>query len=492
MKKNTFFNIALLISMSASLYGAAETVDLSETMKNSLVYLQISNSAYDLSQPWKRAPTVKDGGFACAVAPYEILTTAANIADATLVQAMLYSENAFVSARVKTVDYEYNLCLLELDKSAVKKPLTPLSFKESFPKGKPLTAYWLSGGNHLTTARCTLDRAEMAPANISFAQNLTYFATNVSRPFGDGEVCCHQDQPIGMASWGIDSDSGIIPSETINRFLSHCKEKSYAGFGAAGFEVYFLLDPSMRAYLKMPAKLEHGAFVSTVYNIGTGSQELKQSDVLLSIRGQQLNPYGRYKHPEYGYISFHHILSQAPVGESIPVEIFRDGKIMKMDIASKAIESDKMLIPYYIYGKQPEYVVIAGFVFQQLTRDYLQLWGSDWAGNTPPHLYNYHINHSFKPTDERQDIVILSYVLPAPVNQGYQQLSRIVVDSINGNKIASIKDALAAFTAPSESEFIEITFEMDNPVVVIPKASLDTENAKIAQLYGISKMMNVE
>jgi len=493
MKKICYFNSTILIILLVNSFCIAEeAVDLTEPMKQSLVFLEISNSAYDLYQPWKRTPTSKESGFGCAVGPYHVLTTAENVMNATLVQARRYGQNEYISATVETVDYELNLCLLKLDQSTMESPLTPLSFTESFPKNKQLTTYWLSSGNHLTTARSTLDRAEMQNSNVSFAQNLIYFATNVSRPFGDGEVFCDQDKIIGMACWGTDSDSGVIPSETINRFLTHCREESYDGFGTAGFETYALLDPVMRSYLKMPEDLRYGVYISTVYTMGTGSVELKQTDVLLSLDGKTLNPYGRYDHPEYDRISFNHIFAQTPSGEKIPAEVFRDGKKIQLELTSRSIKSDKMLVPYYQYGKQPEYMVLGGFVFQQLSRDYLMLWGNDFSGKVPPNLYTYYRRDSFMPTPQRQDIVILSYVLPIQTNQGYQQLSRIVVDSINGKKIASMKDISAALNETPESGLIEVSFEMDNPIVAIPKDKLILANAQASQLYGIPKMENIK
>jgi hypothetical protein len=407
-------------------------------------------------------------------------------------QARTYGNNAYIPATVKTVDYELNLCLLELDKNAMDAPLTPLSFAVSYPKGKQLMTYWLSSDNHLTTARSTLDRAEMQNSDISFVKNLTYFATNVSRPFGDGEVCCDESDVIGMACWGTASDSGVIPSETINNFLSHCKKETYRGFAAPGFKTFSLLDPTMRAYLKMPAEIKNGVYVSTVYTIGTGSTELKHGDVILSINGKQLNSYGRYEHPEYKFISFEHILSKMPAGDTIPFEVFRDEKKITIDVIAKGIESDNMLVPYYLYGEQPQYVVIGGFVFQQLSRDYFLLWGSDFSGKVPPHLYYYYADQSFEPSPQRKDIVILSYVLPAEINQGYQQLSRIVVDSVNGKKITSMSDIAAALKDTPESGLVEVSFEMDNPVVAIPKDQLPMANAQIAQLYGIPKLANIE
>lgn len=495
MKKNICFSIILAVCLSTSSCRSIDslnTADLTEPMKDSLVYLEISYSSYELSQPWKRTSVVKESGYGCAVGPYEVLTTAANIADSTLVKARRYGDNAFISATVKVIDYEYNLCLLELDKSEMNAPLTALSFSEVFPEGKSLTAYWLSSGNRLTTSRCTLDRAEMRSSEISFTKNLTFFATNVSRPFGDGEVCCFNDKPVGLAYWGNDYDSGIIPTETVNTFLSHSRKEGYNGFGVPGFKIMNLLDPTMRSYLKMPDGLDAGVLVSSVNTIGTGSKELKQSDVIISIDGHRLNSYGRYEHPDYGRISFHHILSQAPAGKILHFEIFRDGESVNLDIVSSNVKSDNMLVPYYGYGEQPEFIVLAGFVFQELTRDYLQLWGGDWTGKVPPHLYNYYTNYSFRPTEDRKDIVILSFVLPTEINQGYQQLSRIVVDSVNGVKINSMKDVLDAVEKTGDSDNIVITFEMDNPAVVIPKASLNPANAQVAKMYGITKLMNID
>ncbi|MHC5117524.1 MAG: PDZ domain-containing protein [Planctomycetota bacterium] len=453
MKRNFCFNLAVLLATAAVSNCFAGTLDLSEPMKESLVYLDISSSSYDLSQPWNPLPISKKSGYGCAVGPYEVLTIAENVADAAYVQTRRYGQNAYIPATVKIVDYEYNLCLLELDKSAMDKPLTPLSFIESFPKGEQLTA--------------------------------------VSRPFGDGQVCCHESDPIGIAAWGTETDVGIIPAETINRFLSHCKKEGYSGFSSSGFRASALLDPARRKYLNVPDDIKHGMYISDVYTIGTGCKELQLGDVILSIDGKQLNPYGRYEHPEYKRISFSHILSQIPDGTQIPFQIIRNGEIMALEITGSNVASDNMLVPYYLYDKQPEYFVTGGYIFQRLNRDYLGMWGNEMSGNAPPHLYHYQKDFSYKPTQEREDIVILSYVMPAEINLGYQQLSHLVVDSVNGMKIASMKHFADTVTAADNGDVLEITFEMDSPVLIIPKSQLTSANAQISRLYGISKMMHL-
>ena len=494
MTKNKLYNtvISVLLFFTALSFAAEESIDLTEQMKQSLVYLDISNSGYDQYQPWRQTPISKEGGFACAVGPYEVLTTAENVMNATFIQARRYAQNAYIPAKVMIVDYEYNLCILQLDKTAMNAPLTPITFKEVFPKGKQLTTYWLSSGGHLTTARSTLDRASVQYSDISFVQNLYYLVTNISRPFGDGEICCYGKDAIGIPCWGMDSDAGVIPAETINRFVNDYYKKSYKGYGLVGFEKYNLLDPTIRKYLKIPENIEHGMYISSVYTIGTGSQELKPADVVLSIDGHSLNPYGRYLHPEYDRISFHHLILQKRDGDTINVEIIRDGQIMTLPVTARNFQSSQMTVPFYQYGKQPEYVIQAGYVFMNLTRDYLSMWGDDWAGKVPPHLYHYYRDLSFKPTDDRNEIVVLSYALPDEVNLGYQQLSRLVVSTVNGQKVKSLKDILDAAESSDNNDYIVIEFEMDSPTLVISKDTLASSNARIAQMYGIPKLFYIE
>ena len=151
-----------------------------------------------------------------------------------------------------------------------------------------------------------------------------------------------------------------------------------------------------------------------------------------------------------------------------------------------------MLVPYYMYGKQPEYVILGGFVFQTLTRDYLSMWGDKWAGKVPPHLYYYYSEKSFCPTADRQDIVVLNYVLPTNSNLGYQQLARLVVRAVDGKPVCSMKDLLGASESKNKGEYMVIEFEMDAPKLILNRQTLEMENRMVAQMYGIPKLYHVE
>ena len=466
--------------------------DLTERMKDSIVYLEISSYGYSRSEPWKHERLTENWACACAVGEYDVVTTAESVVNLAFVRALRYGQNEFVGATLKVVDYDTNLCLIRLDPNALSTPLKPLSFSETYEKGAEVSFYWLSSDSHLFNGRGYLDRASVEPIQISHGQRLCYIVANTSQRTSRGEVYCVGSTPIGIAYLSSrEKEAGLVPAETINRFLKAAAGTNYKGFGEVGFVLSELLDPAMRSFLRMPASITGGAYVADVDTLGTGCDSLKKGDVILSIDGNALDPYGRFMHSKYQWLSFDHLITSQAVGESVHFELWRDGEKMDLQTDVKNFDVSQMLVPYHEYGRQPEYIITAGFVLQKLTREYLMEFGDDLEGQSPPHLYHYYRDLAFKPTPERQDVVVLSYVLPAPFNLGYTGLGRTVVSKFNGMTIRSIKDIVTAQKLNPESKYDIIEFELDNPVVVIPRAQLPAADQFIQKNYGIEKLSNI-
>jgi len=464
-----------------------------ERMKQSIVYLQMSFYGYEQNQPWRHKELTENWACGCAVGKYEVLTTAWCVANLAHIKALRYGQNEYVGAKIKIVDYESNLCLIELDPNALSKPLEPLVFTEDYQKGAEVDFYWLSADNQIYNGRGYLDRALVRKTNTSYEQRLHYLAANTSHRTGAGQVYFVGSKPIGIASWSNDrKESRLVPAEAINRFLAAVAKGDYEGFGSVGFATSDLLDPSMRAFLKIPASLKSGVFVSDVYTIGTGSDVLKKSDVILAINGNELNSYGQFIHPKYELLNYHHLITSRTAGEKVVFDLWRDGDKTQVRSNVKNFKASEMLVPYHEYDKQPEYIITGGFVLQKLTREYLAQWGDDWSGKVSSQLYHYYREKSFKPTSERSDIVILSFVLPMNINLGYSNLGQVVVKKFNGMTIRSISDILEAQKLNPESKYDVIEFEMDHPVVVIPREQLPAANMFVQRNYGIQKLMNID
>jgi len=189
---------------------------------------------------------------------------------------------------------------------------------------------------------------------------------------------------------------------------------------------------------------------------------------------------------------FHHLITSHKVGDDIVFDIWRDGAKQQLHVQAKNFGVGEMLVPYYEYGEQPEYVVTGGFVFQKLTRPFMTNWGKDWEGKVTPHLLHYFKDMAFKPTAQRREIVILSYVLPAQINLGYTDLAQIVVSKFNGMPISRLSDIVMAQKLNPGAKYDVVEFELDNPTVVIPRQQLPQADAMIATSYGIRKAVNVK
>jgi S1-C subfamily serine protease len=464
-----------------------------EAMKSSIVYLEISAYGYDQIRPWKNTDIQQKSGVGCATGAYQVITPAWNLTDAKLIKAKVSGQNEYIPATIKTIDYEIDLAILELEPNAMKKPLKPLKFEDKFQRGAKLNYYWLNPNAEMTTGQGYLDRAELARSTVSYANLLNMIVTNTSQETSTGQVYCNGSTPIGISCWSKSStETGLIPAAIINSFLVRAKDGNYPGVPAVGFAVEALLDPAMRAYLKMPATMKNGVQITSVYNIGTGSDLLKDGDVILAIDGKEIDAYGKFSYPAYDRIMFHHLITSHKVGDDIVFDIWRDGSKQQLRIKAKNFDVGEMLVPYYEYGEQPEYVVTGGFVFQKLTRPYLANWGKDWEGKVTPHLLHYLRDMAFKPTAQRREIVILSYVLPSQINLGYTDLSQSVVSKFNGMPVSRLSDIVKAQKLNPGEKYDVVEFELDNPKVVIPRQQLQQADTMIAASYGIRKPVNVK
>jgi PDZ domain len=493
LRRNCFALMCLIVLISSCVSVRAGEDQTREAMKGSIVYLDISSYGYDQIRPWKNTDVQEKSGVGCATGPYQVITPAWNLTDAKLIKAKVSGQNEYIPATVKTIDYEVDLAILELEPNAMKKPLKPIKFEDKFQRGEKLNYYWLNANGEITTGQGYMDRAEMARSTVSYEYFLNLIVTNTSQETSTGQVYCDGTTPTGISCWSKNTtETGLIPAAIINSFLARAKDGNYPGVPAVGFTTEALLDPMTRAYLKMPAMMKNGVQVVSVYNIGTGCDLLKAGDVILTIDGKEIDAYGKFQYPAYDRIMFHHLITNHKIGDDIVFDIWRDGAKQQLHVQAKNFDVGEMLVPYYEYGEQPEYVVTGGFVFQKLTRPFMTYWGKDWEGKVTPHLLHYFKDMAFKPTAQRREIVILSYVLPAQINLGYTDLSQIVVSKFNGMPISRLSDIVKAQKLNPGDKYDVVEFELDNPTVVIPRQQLPQADAMIETNYGIRKAVNVK
>ena len=84
--------------------------------------------------------------------------------------------------------------------------------------------------------------------------------------------------------------------------------------------------------------------------------------------------------------------------------------------------------------------------------------------------------------------MVLTTILPDPVNIGYQDLRFIVLDKLNGQKITSLADIERALTLSTDG-FHRLNFSRGDTVqrAVLDKEEAAASTSRILQRYGIPK-----
>jgi hypothetical protein len=134
------------------------------------------------------------------------------------------------------------------------------------------------------------------------------------------------------------------------------------------------------------------------------------------------------------------------------------------------------------YDELPEYVIFGGLVFIALNRNYIHSPGNI----TPPLAYEHWYREIERPRTRHEQVVIVTRVLPSPVNSGYTNLHNFIVSSLNGKPVRSLAHLEKMLkNMPPETTNVVFGSEWHKiPLVLNFKESLEQHNS-VLKRYGI-------
>ncbi|CAA6672501.1 unnamed protein product [Spirodela intermedia] len=261
----------------------------------------------------------------------------------------------------------------------------------------------------------------------------------------------------------------VIPTPVISHFI-HDFEKSgeYTGFPILGIEWQKMENPDLRKAMGMRPD-QKGVRIRRIEPTAPESQFLKPSDIILSFDGIDIANDGTipFRHGER--IGFSYLVSQKYTGENAVVKVLRKSKVHEFSIK---LSTNRKLIPAHIKGRPPSYYIIAGFVFSTVSVPYLRSeYGKEYEYDAPVKLLD-KLLHSMAQSEDEQ-LVVVSQVLVADINIGYEDIVNTQVLSFNGKPVKNLK-CLAAMVESCNDEFLQFDLEYQQIVV------LQTKTAKAA------------
>jgi S1-C subfamily serine protease len=457
-----------------------------ERVRSAVVSVRITGQDWNWKTPWAKQSPWTRTAYGLVVPGQRILIASPAIGNHLLLEAQKLGEDLRTTARLVLADYEGPLALLAVDDPAFWKDLSPLPLAERVPTGGEATVHrWLRSSQfESSTAMVRQVRAgRHGPSRVSL---LTLDLSSSLDNAGDSEVVVADGEVVGLATQKSGETLSALASPVLRQFLREAQHEPYRGFARAGIAWQELTNPALRQSLGLSPD-EGGVRITRVLPHGSGAGVLQEGDVVLEVGAVPLDVTGQFQHPVYGKLAFPLLITDGRgPGETLDFRILRNGERTTVAVPLKQMSPDEDRVPPFVLGRGPDYAVVGGLVFQELTGSYLATWGTDWARRAPPRLLIAYDRDGALPSAEQPRIVLLTSVLPDAANLGYQDLRDLIVTKVNGVPVASLGALREAFQRPQgDFHVVELLPGQGPGRLVLDAAEVRASTERIKTLYGV-------
>jgi hypothetical protein len=472
----------LLVAAIALCSTSAADSGFEELWERAVVTVEITRKQYDYLQPWnRRVDQLQKIG--TIIGDKEILTTADQMSDQTLIR-LQKGRGRWFEGEVAWLDYHANLAVITCREEKFWEGTKKVDLAKVTPRrGIAQVVRWRNG--IIEFRNVDINRMVVKKGKLTFVDTLQIELDSKVEAVGWAEAIVQGDKLIAIASSKQNETITAIPSSFILTCLSDRKNSPYKGLGYFSFVWQTSENPDTLAYLGQQGE-PHGVVVIEVHTNKVGSP-LRPRDIILQIDGFDVDVQGDYKDPDYGNLLLENLASRSKrAGEKVKIKIVREGKELTVDYELPKAEYTVQLVPLATPDREPEYLVLGGLVFQPLTVPYLQSWGSsDWNRKAPFRL-SYAARE--EATAEKPSYVLLSLVLPDPINIGYQDLGYLIVERFNGKQVHTLQDIILAKEAQRDG-FHLIEFLEGNSLhrIILDAAETEAATARVLERYGIQR-----
>lgn len=476
-----------LLSFTAALSGLAQKPS---PWEKSVVRIEVARKSYDYYQPWNRRNdmTAKTG---LVVGKDQILTTAQDLSDATLVRMQSGGRGAWAIGSVVWVDYYANLAVLTTRDTNFWTNLKPakLQDKPNVTKTPLQILRWREG--KLETRQAEFTQFAVRRSLLSDINQVCLEVSSEMQDVGYGEPLVADSQVAGLVAVQYGRTCRVIPASFLRMILDARRTKPERSLGYFHFYWQPAENPSTLANFKLPGKPRGVLVINVPARLDGSAAVLQPHDIILQIDGFNIDIQGDYTDPDYGPLMLENLATRGKwAGDDVKMKIWRDGREQTVSYRLPKYDFANSLVPAGVYDQPPDYLIVGGLVFQPLTTPYLQRWGKDWQRNAP-FRFNYYRDD--EATKAQPSLVILSQVLPDKFNIGYQEYRGYVVEKVNDQPVTNLAELQAALQKP-KGEFHVIDFVPNETLQRIVIAAGDAEraaNRRILERFGISAAVQI-
>src|SRR6266481_4666243 len=477
--------LAAFFLVSHAVAQTAKVVDI----RKSLVRITTTSQEPDYKVPWN--PGSISGGVAAGfvVDGGRILTNAHVVSNARFIVVEREDDPQRYPAVVQFVGHDCYLAVLHvLDKSFFQNT-HPLGFGGIPAIESPVSVYgYPIGGERLSVTRGIISRIDFQTYTHSgIDSHLTVQISAQINPGNSGGPVMQDGKVVGVAFQGYSGDVAqgvayMIPTPVITRFLKDISDMHYDKYPDLGITYSKLQNPAQRRFLGLKDD-DRGVLVSTVVAAGPSADVLRPGDVLFAIDDHPIASDSNVE-LEGQRADFQEVVERKFNGDSVKFDVWRNKQPITVTI--KLYTPWPYLIQGHSYDVRPRYVLCGGLLFQPLNLDLLDAYRP--TDLRLRHFFEYFVLEQLYL--QHPDVIVLTNILPDPINTYLTPYRGGIVDEINGKKIRTLDELASAFAETPEHFVIRMIG--DGPPLVLDRNKVEAAHERIKTRYNVFKEQNLE
>ncbi len=458
-------------------------------VQKSLVRITATSVEPDYRAPWNAGGLQRGVGAGFVISGNRIMTNAHVVANSRYVTVERDGDPNKYPATVQFIANDCDLALITVSAPDFFKNMIPLKFGDIPALESTVSAYgYPIGGERMSVTTGIVSRVDFQLyTHSSIDQHLAIQISAQINPGNSGGPVMQDGKVVGVAFQGYSGDVAqgvayMIPTPVINRFLKDIGNGHYDEYPDLAITYAKLQNSAQRKFLGLKDG-DRGVLVSSVVASGPSDGILRPGDVLLAIDGHPIASDASVE-LEGERAQFEEVVERKFKGDSVKFEILRDKQPMSLTI--KLYKPWPYSIQGHSYDVRPRYVLYGGLLFQPLNLDMLEAYRS--TDLRLRHFFEYFILEQIYL--QHPDVIVLSNILPDPINTYLAPYRGAIVDEINGKKILTLDELAKAFAEAPERLVIRMIG--DGPPLVLDRNKIEAARERIKTRYNVAKEQNLE
>src|SRR6201982_1009437 len=384
-------------------------------IQKSLVRITSTEVEPDYRAPWNTGAIGRGVGAGFVIDGPRIMTNAHVVSNTRYLTVEREGDPNKSPARVVFVAHDCDLALITVDSPEFFKNMVPLAFGGIPELESTVSAYgYPIGGERMSVTTGIVSRIDFQLyTHSSIDQHLAIQISAQINPGNSGGPVMQDGKVIGVAFQGYSGDVAqgvayMIPTPVIRRFLQDISNGRYDEYPDLAITYAKLQNPAQRRFLGLKDE-DRGVLVSSVVAAGPSDRILYPGDVLVAIDGYPIASDANVE-LEGERAQFEEVVERKFKGDSVKFDILRDKQPATVTI--KLYKPWPYSVQAHSYDVRPRYVLYGGLLFQPLDLDMLEAYRT--SDLRLRHFFEYFILEQIYL--EHPDVIVLSNILPDPIN----------------------------------------------------------------------------